>query len=85
MADAEVLAIAKELDGMAIVDDEISRKTAKIYGISYAGTPYILMKAVSQGLIAKDDAKRALDEMILSGWRCGVETYAKILEAMERL
>lgn len=85
MADAEVLAIAKELDGMAILDDEISRKTAKIYGIPYAGTPYILMKAVSRGLIAKDDAKLALDEMILSGWRCGVETYAKIVEAMERL
>jgi predicted nucleic acid-binding protein len=85
VADAEVLAIAKELGGMAIVDDEVARKTAKIYGISHAGTPYILMRAVLQGLIAKDGAKRALKEMVSSGWRCSIETYAGIMETMERL
>ncbi|HID17779.1 TPA: hypothetical protein EYP26_05750 [Candidatus Bathyarchaeota archaeon] len=55
MADAEVLAIAKERNGMAIISgyNNRRRKTAKIYGISYAGTPYVLMRAVSQAIIAK--------------------------------
>jgi len=85
VTDAEVLAIAKELDGTAVVDDEVARKTARIYGISYAGTPYVLVRAVVQGLITKERAKQAVNEMIFAGWRCSVESYAKITEAIEKL
>jgi predicted nucleic acid-binding protein len=85
MTDAEVLAIAKEHDGIAVIDDEVARKTARIYGISYVGTPYILMRAVFQGLVTKERAKQAVNEMIFTGWRCSVESYAKIMDAIERL
>lgn len=85
LTDAEVLAIAKERDGKAIIDDEVARKTAKIYRIAYAGTPYVLVKAVSQGLITKEKAKQAINDMIFAGWRCSVETYAKIMENLELL
>ena len=85
VTDAEILAIAKERSGKAIIDDEVARKTAKIYGIPYAGTPYILVKAISQGLITKEKAKQAINDMIFAGWRCSIETYAKIMENIERL
>ena len=85
VTDAEVLAIAKELDGIAVVDDEVARKTARIYGISYVGTPYVLVRAVVQGLITKERARQAVNEMVFAGWRCSVETYAKVTEAIERL
>jgi len=83
ITDAEVLAIAKERDGIAVIDDEVARKTARIYGISYVGTPYILMRAVSQGLITKERVKQAINEMIFAGWRCSVESYAKIMDAIK--
>ena len=83
--DAEVLAIAKERNGIAVIDDEVARKTARIYGISYAGTPYILMRAVFLRLITKERAKQAINEMIFVGWRCSIESYAKIMEAIEKL
>ncbi len=85
ITDAEVLAIAKERDGIAVIDDEVARKTARIYGISYVGTPYILMRAVFQGLVTKERAKQAINEMVFAGWRCSVESYAKIMEAIEKL
>jgi len=85
MTDAEVLTIAKEHGGTAIIDDEVARKTAKIYGISYAGTPYILAKAVSEEIITREKAKQAINEMIYAGWRCSIETYAKIMETIEKL
>jgi len=85
VTDAEILAIAKELGGIAIIDDEVARKTAKIYGIAYAGTPYILVEALSKGLVTKKKAKQAINDMIFSGWRCSVETYAKIMENLEKL
>jgi predicted nucleic acid-binding protein len=85
ITDAEVLVIARERDGIAIIDDEVARKTAKIYGISYVGTPYIFMRAVVQRLISKERAKQAINEMIFAGWRCSIESYAKIIEAIEKL
>lgn len=85
ITDAEVLVIAKERDGIAVIDDEVARKNARIYGISYVGSPYILMRAVVQGLITKERAKQAINEMIFAGWRCSIESYTKIIEAIEKL
>lgn len=85
ITDAEVLAVAKELHGIAIMDDAVARKTARIYGISYAGTPYILMRAIKQRLIAKEQAKQAINNMVSEGWRCDIETYTKIIDATGKL
>ena len=83
-ADAEVLALAKEYYGVAVIDDAVARKTAKVYGIEYAGTPYILMRAVFEGILLKDEAQKAVNDMISAGWRCSLESYAKIMELLEK-
>lgn len=85
VTDAEVLALARELDGLAVVDDEVARKTAKIYGIAYASTPYVLVRAVCEGIMSKERAKRAVNEMVFAGWRCSVETYAQIMAILEKV
>ena len=85
MADAEVLALARERGGFAVIDDEVARKTAKVYGIGYVGSTYVLMRAVCEGIISKDAAKQALNDMIFAGWRCSVESYAKIIEVLEKI
>jgi len=38
-----------------------------------------------QRLITKERAKQAINEMIFAGWRCSIESYAKIIEAIEKL
>jgi predicted nucleic acid-binding protein len=83
--DTEVLALAKEHAGLAVIDDEVARKTAKVYKISYVGTPYILARAVSEGFLPKEQAKGAVKDMISSGWRCNVETYARIMELIDKI
>ena len=85
VTDAEVLTLAKELDGLAVVDDEVARKTAKVYGIAYVGTLYILVRAVSEGVITRDRARQAVNEMVFAGWRCSIESYAKIMEVLEKV
>ncbi len=84
-ADAEVLALAREHEGVAVIDDEVGRKTAKVYEIDYAGSPYVLMRAVCEGLISKAKAKQAVNDMVSLGWRCSVESYIKIMEVLEKL
>ncbi len=85
LTDAEVLTLARERKGLAIIDDEVARKTAKVYAIDYVGTPYVLVRAVSERLITKERAKHAVNEMVFAGWRCNVESYAKIIEALKRI
>ena len=82
--DAMVLALAKECDGLAVIDDEVARKTAKVYGIGYVGTPYVLVRAVFEGLISKKEARQVVNDMVSAGWRCSVESYAKIMESLEK-
>lgn len=84
VTDAEILTIAPERKGLAVIDDEVARKTARVYGISYVGTPYVLMRAVLERLITKERAKLAVNEMVSAGWRCSIESYAKIMEALEK-
>ena len=84
VTDAEILTVAPERKGLAVIDDEVARKTARVYGISYVGTPYVLMRAVLERLITKERAKLAVNEMVSAGWRCSVESYAKIMEALEK-
>ena len=85
VADAEVLALAKEYKALAVIDDEVARKTAKVYGIGYVGTPYVLVRAVFEGLVSKDEAKQAVNDLVSAGWRCSVESYAKIMELLEKV
>jgi predicted nucleic acid-binding protein len=84
VTDAEVLALAKEHKAIAVIDDEVARKTAKIYGIDYVGTYYILMRSVFEGLISKEEAKQAVNDMVSAGWRCSIESYSKILDLIEK-
>lgn len=81
-ADAEVLALAKEVGGM-VVDDRVARDAAKVYGIEHGGTAFILALLVKLGSISKERAKLALDDMVSSGWRCSAELYSKIIRMIE--
>ena len=85
VADADVLALAKEHDSLAVIDDEVARKTAKVYGIEYVGTPYVLVRAVFEGLLSKEEAKLAVNDMVSAGWRCSLESYAKIMQLLEKV
>ena len=80
-----MLALTKEHVGIAVIDDAVARKTAKVYKISYVGTPYILARAVSEGFLSKEQAKGVVKDMVSSGWRCNVETYAKILALIDKM
>jgi len=36
-------------------------------------------------LITKERVKQSINEMIFAGWRCSVESYAKIMDAIEKM
>ncbi len=80
--DTEVLALALELDGITLLDDEEARGIAEMEGIEHHGTIYLLLRMIKIGLLTKEETIDGLDEMLHRGWRCSTELYAGILKAV---
>ena len=82
-ADSEVLTLARQSSGIAIIDDEKARNVADLKNIPNHGTAYLLLKLEKTGNLSKEKARKILDKMIKEGWRCSTEIYAEILKALD--
>ena len=85
LADIETLALAKELRGIAIIDEKLGREIADIEEVENRGSIFILFRLLKLGSLNKKDLREKLDEMIEQGWRCSTELYAVILKELERV
>jgi predicted nucleic acid-binding protein len=82
-ADASVLAVALREHRIVGSDDRRLRKAATVEGAEVGGTGYVLARLVATGALTRDEARAALDLMIAAGWWCTVETYSRILRALD--
>ena len=83
--DAEVLTLAKEIKGVAVIGDRVAREAARIYGIEHGGTVFVLALFIARGLVTKGEARTALEDMISLGWRCSAEQYARVIKMIEEV
>ncbi len=81
--EAEVLALAKEAKGIAIIDEREARSLAKIKGILFYGTIFILFRFLKKGVLTKAQVREKIDEMISKGWYCSTELYALLLQKIQ--
>jgi len=84
-AEADVVALTKELEGVAISDDHVARSVARLIRIELHGTGYILGRIYKAGRISKNELLRNVGEMRRSGWRMTEEDYEKILDYLRGL
>jgi predicted nucleic acid-binding protein len=84
-AEAEVLCLTKELNGIAVADDKLARSVARILGIELHGTGYILGKIFATGKINKETLIEKVKEMRESGWYVSAEDYLKIIDFLKNL
>jgi len=84
-AEIEVLALTKELNGIAIIDEAIARQVARIYNVQAHGTAYLLLRLVYKGKLSKKQVRKAFDKMISVGWRLTAEEYGKLIQQLENL
>lgn len=82
-ADAAVLALAHQVDGTAVVDEQYGRTVASAEGIPTRGTAYLLLRAVKLGGIPADDARDVVDDLVDAGWYCSTDLYAKIQRTLD--
>lgn len=77
-AEIQVLALAKELGGIAMVDESIAREISRLYDIEAHGTAYLLLRLLYRGRFSKKQVKDAINGMITAGLRLTAEEYAKV-------
>ena len=83
--EAEVLCLAKELNGIAIVDDKAARSVARLLGIDVHGTGFILGKILVAGKIGKEELLEKVKAMRELGWYVSAEDYLSIIEYLKSL
>lgn len=81
----EVLALARELNCTAIIDEQVGRNIARLQGVAVHGTVYLLILAHKTGVVSKDETVEIFRRMVGEGWRISVEDYAAIMEELDKL
>ncbi len=82
--ETEVLALAKELQAIAVVDDRAARYAARIQGVRVEGTYGVVLRGVRRGSVTVREAEDGLGRLVSSGWRCDAELYAALLRALRK-
>lgn len=80
-----VLSLAKSLDGVAIVDDDIARTAGEILGVEVHGTIYLIFLMIRKGKISREDARAKINKMITDGFWMGHKQYLTILELIDKI
>lgn len=84
-AEAEAIAIAKEMDAVLIADDHAARTTAKLVQVECHGTGYMLGTMYQERQISKEVAMKKVTEIRKAGWRLSEDDYRITLDYLETL
>ena len=83
--DASVLALTKQLDGIAVMDETAGRDIADTEGIQTRGTAYLMLLLVKQEVIQPEEGQEVIDALIENGWYCSTEFYSKITDKIRKI
>jgi predicted nucleic acid-binding protein len=78
------LALAKELEGTAIIDEKPAREAGEVLGIEVRGSAYLVGLMMRRKKLKLGEAVQAIDKMISGGWRISTEDYIKIVEELKK-
>jgi predicted nucleic acid-binding protein len=81
----EVLALAKNKGGIAVLDETIAREVGKVFKIEVHGALFLIFLMLRRGKLKKGEAKDKVDLMIRKGFRLGHEEYQEFLKMLENV
>jgi len=84
-ADREVLALAKEKNYIAIIDEIYAKNMAKSHNIETHGSLYLLLRLIEEKIISKKQIIEYIDKMISLGFYLSLEKYKDILTTIEKM
>ncbi len=83
--EAEVLALAKEIGGIAIADEKAARRVGRIAKVEVHGSLYLLVLLYRRGRMDREEVIDAFKSMVKTGYRISPRDFTLIMEELERL
>jgi len=81
----EVLALADQLNGTAIIDDRVGREIGEIFQVVTRGSIFILIYLISNKQISKEKTIQIINSMISEGFNIGIQQYTTCIDSISRL
>ncbi|MDP2767158.1 MAG: DUF3368 domain-containing protein [Candidatus Methanoperedens sp.] len=79
----EVLTLAKNKGGVAVLDESIAREVGRVFRIEVHGTLFLIFLMVRMRQLKKEEARDKVNLMIREGFRLGHEEYLEFLNLLE--
>lgn len=83
-ADLDVIQLARERNGIAIMDESYGRSVCDVEGIHHRGSLWLISRMIHSKLITKEEARESLDLMIEEGWFCSTKLYSKAIRMFDK-
>jgi len=80
--EAEAIILAKSGGSPLVVDDSKALGVAEMYGIETLRTTSLILRAVSQGIITKRDAKEMIEKFVSTGYRLRGDVLLELLREL---
>lgn len=84
-ADIDVLAVAKEREATAVMDEDYARTMAEVEDVKHHGSVYLILLMVKEEIIGAERGQKSVDTMVENGWYCSTDLYAKIKTKLDEL
>jgi predicted nucleic acid-binding protein len=83
--EAAAILLAREEDGVLLIDDKLGRGAAEILGVTCLGTVGVLLQAISKSILGYDEFITILDRMIDLGFRLDSRVYRRAISVARSL
>ncbi|MBI4044779.1 MAG: DUF3368 domain-containing protein [Candidatus Diapherotrites archaeon] len=81
----QAIALAKQKNAVAIIDDDVAKGFGEIFGVDVHGTFFLISLLVHNKKLSKAQAVKKIQEMIKLGWRVSVDKYLEFVELITKL
>jgi len=80
--EAEAIVLAKSEGSPLIVDDSTALGVARVYGVETLRTTSLILKAVSQRILTKRDAREIVEKLVAAKYRLRGDVLLEILREL---
>lgn len=83
LGEVQAIILAREMGALLLMDESCGRAFAEAWGLRVKGTLHVILKALREELLDKDEAREAVLQLIEKGFRVEPRLLARILKEIE--
>jgi predicted nucleic acid-binding protein len=83
LGEAQAIALAREEGALLLMDESSGRAFAEAWGLRVRGTLYVLLTALRDGILSKDETRDAMLQLVEKEFRIDPKLLARLLKEVE--